>query len=197
MSLISFLSVRARARPIVTQHTIARNLQRCSGSVNKKTERAATIPDKVNVHSHSQSNLGRLDDCGFRDGYFPFQGAEIKDRFEAIKCEFDPSLVLTHWHGDAHQDHRLVAQLVNSLYTARPRTLPLFVHGSRGISATLASPPAGPAKPGTLLGNTTNPFLSERPLVMRELSVMGITAGSLFPGLDGACEELRERFFQL
>lgn len=38
--------------------------------------------------------------------------------------------------------------------------------------------------------------LKERPLVMRELSMMGITAGSLFPGLDGACEELKERFFQ-
>jgi hypothetical protein len=38
---------------------------------------------------------------------------------------------------------------------------------------------------------------SERPSVMKELSVMGITAGSLFPGLDGACEELRERFFDL
>jgi len=31
--------------------------------------------------------------------------------------------------------------------------------------------------------------------VIRELSFMGITAGSLFPGLDGACEELRERNF--
>jgi hypothetical protein len=30
---------------------------------------------------------------------------------------------------------------------------------------------------------------------MRELALMGITAGSLFPGLDGACEELRERLF--
>ncbi len=39
--------------------------------------------------------------------------------------------------------------------------------------------------------------LRERPFVMRELSVMGITAGSLFPGLDGACEELKERFFRL
>lgn len=38
---------------------------------------------------------------------------------------------------------------------------------------------------------------SERPRVMRDLSAMGITAGSLFPGLDGACEELRERFFDL
>jgi hypothetical protein len=37
----------------------------------------------------------------------------------------------------------------------------------------------------------------QRPSVMKELSVMGITAGSLFPGLDGACEELRERFFDL
>ncbi len=39
--------------------------------------------------------------------------------------------------------------------------------------------------------------LRQRAAVMRELSVMGITAGSLFPGLDGACEELRERFFDL
>jgi hypothetical protein len=36
---------------------------------------------------------------------------------------------------------------------------------------------------------------SDRPNVMHELAVMGITAGSLFPGLDGACEELKERFF--
>lgn len=39
--------------------------------------------------------------------------------------------------------------------------------------------------------------LGDRPDVMRELSVMGITAGSLFPGLDGACEELKERNFNL
>ncbi len=38
------------------------------------------------------------------------------------------------------------------------------------------------------------PFSSRRK-VMQELSTMGITAGSLFPGLDGACEELRGRFF--
>lgn len=39
--------------------------------------------------------------------------------------------------------------------------------------------------------------MNERPHVMKELSIMGITAGSLFPGLDGTCEELRERFFDL
>jgi hypothetical protein len=37
----------------------------------------------------------------------------------------------------------------------------------------------------------------ERDHVIRELRLMGITAGSLFPGLDGACEELKDRFFRL
>lgn len=37
----------------------------------------------------------------------------------------------------------------------------------------------------------------ERPKIVPELALMGITAGSLFPGLDGACEQLRERFFDL
>jgi hypothetical protein len=34
-----------------------------------------------------------------------------------------------------------------------------------------------------------------RPQVMKDLNMMGITAGSLFPSLDGTCEELRERMF--
>ena len=37
---------------------------------------------------------------------------------------------------------------------------------------------------------------SERFRVMQELSMMGITAGSMFPGLDGACEHLREQRFE-
>jgi FRG domain len=36
---------------------------------------------------------------------------------------------------------------------------------------------------------------SERPKVIQELAYMGITAGSMFPGLEGACEELREKMF--
>jgi hypothetical protein len=35
----------------------------------------------------------------------------------------------------------------------------------------------------------------DREGVMEELALMGVTAGSLFPGLDGACESLRERYF--
>jgi hypothetical protein len=37
--------------------------------------------------------------------------------------------------------------------------------------------------------------VSERPKVLKELALMGINAGSLFPGLDGACNQLKERFF--
>ena len=38
---------------------------------------------------------------------------------------------------------------------------------------------------------------NERSQVMQELAMMGITAGSLFPGLDGACEQIREQNFEL
>ena len=37
---------------------------------------------------------------------------------------------------------------------------------------------------------------AERELVFSELAYMGVTAGSLFPGFDGTCEELREQNFR-
>jgi len=48
---------------------------------------------------------------GFRDGHFPFQGAAIKEEFEAIKQRFEPDLILTHYRDDRHQDHRLISDL--------------------------------------------------------------------------------------
>jgi LmbE family N-acetylglucosaminyl deacetylase len=35
----------------------------------------------------------------------------VKDFFETLKGQVDPDLIFTHWHGDAHQDHRLVSEL--------------------------------------------------------------------------------------
>jgi LmbE family N-acetylglucosaminyl deacetylase len=46
----------------------------------------------------------------FRDGFFPFEGIKIKDFFEGLK-EASPDLILTHNRKDAHQDHRLIAEL--------------------------------------------------------------------------------------
>ena len=41
----------------------------------------------------------------------PRLGAQIKDDFEALKQEFSPDLVLTHYRDDRHQDHRLISDL--------------------------------------------------------------------------------------
>jgi LmbE family N-acetylglucosaminyl deacetylase len=46
----------------------------------------------------------------FRDGFMPFVGAEVKAVFEKLKA-ISPDLVLTHNRKDAHQDHRLIAEL--------------------------------------------------------------------------------------
>ena len=48
---------------------------------------------------------------GFRDGFFPYVGGEIKDVFEELKARLDPDLILTHARHDLHQDHRLVCEL--------------------------------------------------------------------------------------
>ena len=48
---------------------------------------------------------------GFRDGFFPYIGGEIKDYFEQLKGELSPDLIFTHYRDDLHQDHRLINEL--------------------------------------------------------------------------------------
>jgi LmbE family N-acetylglucosaminyl deacetylase len=48
---------------------------------------------------------------GFRDGFFPYIGGEVKDVFEELKSRLDPDVILTHARLDLHQDHRLVCEL--------------------------------------------------------------------------------------
>ena len=73
--------------------------QRATEALNSATAILENVPDK------------QIEVLGFRDGYFPSQSADIKDRFEALKRDFDPSLIMTHRHNDADQDHRLLAEL--------------------------------------------------------------------------------------
>lgn len=47
----------------------------------------------------------------FRDGFFPYQGAAVKEYFEALKIDVTPDVVFTHYRQDLHQDHRLVSEL--------------------------------------------------------------------------------------
>jgi LmbE family N-acetylglucosaminyl deacetylase len=58
----------------------------------------------------------QLEIFDFRDGYFPFYGAAIKDAFEGLKQAVEPSLIFTHWIGDGHQDHRLIAELTHCTF---------------------------------------------------------------------------------
>jgi LmbE family N-acetylglucosaminyl deacetylase len=47
----------------------------------------------------------------FRESYFPYVGAEIKDFFEELKRSVNPDVILCHHRHDLHQDHRVVAEL--------------------------------------------------------------------------------------
>ena len=47
----------------------------------------------------------------FREGYFPYIGAELKDFFESLKAQITPDIVFTHWRDDLHQDHRIASEL--------------------------------------------------------------------------------------
>lgn len=46
----------------------------------------------------------------FKDGFLPFVGVEVKAIFEELKV-ISPDIIFTHNRKDAHQDHRLVAEL--------------------------------------------------------------------------------------
>lgn len=52
----------------------------------------------------------------FRDGFFPAERVAIKEWFESVKSQTSPDLVLTHHGDDAHQDHRLVAELTTNTF---------------------------------------------------------------------------------
>ena len=47
----------------------------------------------------------------FRDGFFPFDGTNIKTLFEDELKKISPDVILTHNRKDAHQDHRQICEL--------------------------------------------------------------------------------------
>jgi LmbE family N-acetylglucosaminyl deacetylase len=58
----------------------------------------------------------RLVQATFRDGFFPYAAAPIKELFEQLKAEVRPDLVLTHYRDDRHQDHRFVSELTYNTF---------------------------------------------------------------------------------
>jgi LmbE family N-acetylglucosaminyl deacetylase len=47
----------------------------------------------------------------YRDGFLPYNGAQLKDSFEELKNLVHPDVIFVPWGGDAHQDHRLLSEL--------------------------------------------------------------------------------------
>ena len=76
-------------------------------SSNSKREREARNSAELFL---SQARRKEIIVKNFRDGFFPFDGVEIKSFFEDLKRTV-PDLIFTHSRRDAHQDHRLVAEL--------------------------------------------------------------------------------------
>lgn len=74
-------------------------------------EALASADDFLGLHG---SDRVRVHD--FRDGFLPYQAAEVKDAFEALKAHVQPDVIFTHSRADSHQDHRFVAELTWSTF---------------------------------------------------------------------------------
>jgi LmbE family N-acetylglucosaminyl deacetylase len=47
----------------------------------------------------------------FRESFFPYVGAEIKEFFQQLGQKLAPDLIFTHCRNDLHQDHRTLCEL--------------------------------------------------------------------------------------
>ncbi|HTV40855.1 MAG TPA: PIG-L deacetylase family protein [Candidatus Sulfotelmatobacter sp.] len=72
----------------------------------------------------------------FRNGYFPFEGAKIKDFFESLKARIQPDLIFTHFRNDRHQDHRVISDLTWNTF----RSHLIFEYEIPKYDGDLASP---------------------------------------------------------
>jgi len=63
-----------------------------------------------------KSSSSRIIIKKFRDGFLPYEGSVVKETFEELKETISPDLILTHYRGDLHQDHRLISELTWSTF---------------------------------------------------------------------------------
>ena len=62
------------------------------------------------------AHASTIETAAFRDGYFPVERAALKDWFESLKARIQPDVILSHCRDDAHQDHRIVAELTTNTF---------------------------------------------------------------------------------
>jgi LmbE family N-acetylglucosaminyl deacetylase len=77
-----------------------------SGAGDREKEARASATDFL-----ADASSSHIEVMHFSDGFFPEEGTAIKSWFETLKSRVNPDVILTHHHGDAHQDHRQVCRL--------------------------------------------------------------------------------------
>jgi LmbE family N-acetylglucosaminyl deacetylase len=77
-----------------------------SGDGEREKEARGSAADFLKGATKTQVEI-----MSFPDGFFPEQGEAIKSWFEALKLRVNPDVIFTHFHADAHQDHRQVCKL--------------------------------------------------------------------------------------
>jgi LmbE family N-acetylglucosaminyl deacetylase len=82
-----------------------------SGDDNRAEEAEQSCRRVLGDRCHTEIHLRR-----FRDGFFPYAAAPIKEFFETLKARTRPDLILTHYREDRHQDHRLVCELTYNTF---------------------------------------------------------------------------------
>lgn len=91
-----------------------------SGRIRRMVWVVATGDDLRSQETKASSKgLVEEDDLfvlGFRDGHLPGVVSEMKDAIAESTSGFTPNLVFSPWAGDAHQDHRLVAEVAAQLF---------------------------------------------------------------------------------
>lgn len=55
----------------------------------------------------------------FRQRFFPYVGAEIKEYFDELGASIQPDLIFTHYRRDLHQDHRILSDLTYNTWRDR------------------------------------------------------------------------------
>lgn len=104
----------------------------CGGTVLRLTEEVPDISVRWVVFTGSEARTREASNSAgdflaavtdrtvsvhdFRDGFLPYEGTQVKQAFEQLKRDYDPGLILTHYTGDAHQDHRLIAELTYNTF---------------------------------------------------------------------------------
>ncbi len=78
-------------------------------------DRAEEAKASARGFAENAANI-RIDVHGIRDGFFPAAFTELKERFEALKQEPRPDVILSHVRTDHHQDHRTLAELTTNTF---------------------------------------------------------------------------------